>query len=275
MKSIYKLHKHYITININNEQNKIGFILITIIFIAGSIINYKLCKLTVKRYREYKEEFKKQIFNEFLQQLNHLIKWDKIDKSFLMELEYKKANFNRITPRINKIRGMYFEDYIEGTYNDKFSIEICDFKKVIELKKSSDITQMEGIFCKVKIKKDINNNIRITNNKIDGFLYEKEYIVTTMPRKFYKNFKIIAQNGSEISTKINMKAIEIMQEFYNNSKIKFDISIINDEIYFRFRTIDTMEPRKWRNTLDELMIKEYITIIMFVIQFCEKFSEDV
>lgn len=225
-------------------------------------------------YKKSKEILKKYIYNQFLKNLNYDLKWDDeqsevANSSKELAIEYKIANFNKIQHNELLPKELKFEDYISGIYKEKFIISIADFKEYIG-KRSN--TLYEGIFCKVKINKEILNDIRITNDNKSSLLLEKDYIVTTMSEEFNSNFIILANDGYQISKCISSKSIEIIEEFYYNSKINFDISIINDEIFFRFRTIDSMEPHIWKNIVDELMLKEYANIIMFVIKLSEEIN---
>ena len=202
---------------------------------------------------------------------------------------YKKANFNKIqfdeniyqntlSSKMLSTKEINFEDYITGIYKEKYIILISDFQELTITRRNfyrkiRHITN-EGIFCVMKMDKNILNSIRITNDKKNSFSIEKQYVVTTMPEKFYKNFIILAKDGYKISEKISDKSIEIIKNFYDKSKIKFDISIINDEIFFKFKTIDSMELNRWRNVVDDLMLKEYANIIMFVIKLSEEINNN-
>ncbi len=229
-----------------------------------------------KNYKKYKELVKKYIYNQFLKNLKYNLKWydeqpEPEDTYSKLKTEYKIANFNIIQHNTLATNELYFEDYISGIYKEKVIISIADFNEYIG-RKSSNHSLYAGIFCKVKLNKEILNDIRITNDKKRISFLEKKYMVTTMPEKFNNNFIILANDEYPISNCISSKVIEIVEEFYDNSKIKFDISIINDEIFFRFRTIDSMEPHIWKNIVDELMLKEYANIIMFVIKLSEEIN---
>ena len=248
-----------------------------------------------------KNILKDYIYNDFLKRIKSDIRW--YDKPKLMDSEkavrmvdtfinwdekYKKASFNKIQideenyendllSSFSYSNKVYFEDYISGIYKEKYIISMSDFKEYImsgSNERKARHLQNEGVFCTIKIDKNIINDIRITSNKKYSIFMDKHYMITTMPDEFYKNFMILAKDGYQISEKISKKSIEIMEEFYNNSKINFDISIKNDEIFFRFKTIDTMEFNVGRSIVDDLMLKEYANIIMFIIKLSEEINNN-
>ena len=166
-----------------------------------------------------------------------------------------------------------FEDYMGGIYKEKYILLISDFKEDIKNRKDS-LRVSEGVFCIIKIDKKIVNDIKITSNKKHSFFMDKQYMVTTMPEEFNKKFIILAKDGYKLSEKISKKSIEIIEEFYNNSKMNFDISIKNDEIFFRFKTIDTMELNICGDIIDALMLKEYANIILFITRLAEEINDN-
>ena len=272
------------------------YLVFPVIFI---ILWWKIELYIFKKYQKSKNTFKEYIYNDFLKRVRYDIKW--CDKSTVSEKtykmwdtyinwkeEYKKANFNKIQSgeeiSTNIFESMfsypneiYFEDHICGIYKEKYIMEISDFREYMitsDAYKKRRSLLYEGIFCIIKIKRNILNDIRITNDKKHSFFMEKQYMVTTMPEEFYKNFIMLAKDGYKISEKISKKSIEMIEEFYNNSKMKFDISIKNDEIFFRFKTIDSMELNIWKNIVDDIMLKEYANIIMFITRLSEEINDN-
>lgn len=265
----------------------------TYMFFLWSVNNWSL-----KKYQENKSILKEYIYKEYLKKINYNIKWynkennDFLDKNInirdiliILEDAYAKASFNKIQEKnenvllstFSNLNELYFEDDISGVYKEKNLIAMSDFKEYQIISNGRYRTRRlknEGIFCKVKMEKKIDNEIRITNNKKLAHYMQKQYMVTTMPDEFNKNFIIIAKNGSKLSEKISKNSLEIIEKFYNNSKIKFDISIRSHDIFFRFKTVDTMELNTWGNIVDDLMLKEYANILLFIIELCEEINNN-
>ena len=198
---------------------------------------------------------------------------------------YKKADFNQIEDdkevetnilfrRINSPENIEFEDYLRGIYKEKYIISFSDFKKVIHDRRGKTTILSEGIFSVVEIDKNINNNIIITNNRRSVNFLKKSYMVKNMPQEFYDKFIILAKDRYMIEEKISAKTIEMIKEFYDNSKMKFDMSIKENKVFFRFNTIDTMEIRSIGDIVDDLMLKEYANIIMFVTKLSEEINNN-
>ena len=297
---IYIIYK--INFKIENLIINEIYIVIYMFFLVLVIMFLEL--YTSKNYLKNEEILKEHIYSDFLKNLKYDIKWynkyNQIDLKNVYEMFntyinleeiYQKANFNQIQfddkdiykntllSKTSWPKKVYFEDYITGIYKEKYIISLSDFKEKIIINNFIRRYRYEhiinsGIFCVIKIDKKIINNIKITNDKKDAIFFEKQYIITTMPKEFYKDFVILAEDGYEISKKISKKSIEIIKNFYDNSKIKFDISIKGDEIFFRFKTVDSMKLNIWRNIVDELMLKEYTNIIMFVTKLSEEINNN-
>lgn len=282
-----------------DEIYKIYKVYIVLLFTA-IIAFFCIKKYINKNYLKNKNIIKEYIYNDFLRNLKYDIKWYeynsivskdtyKLWNTYInWEEVYKKANFNNIQfdeniyqntflSKISPSKKIYFEDKIIGVYKEKYIISISDFREVMitgNIRRRYRHITHEGIFCAVRIDKNILNNIRITNDKKNVFFMEKQYTVTTMPKEFYKDFIILAEDGYKISEKISEKSIEMIENFYYNSKIKFDISIRDNEIFFKFKTIDSMELNSWRNVVDDVMLKEYANIIMFVTTISEEINNN-
>lgn len=294
----YKIESKNGAISIDEIYNM--FAIYAVLLFTAIIAFFCIEIYTNKNYLKNKNILKEYIYNDFLRNLKYDIKWYeynpivskdtyKLWNTYInWEETYKKANFNKIQfdediyqntllSKISPSKKIYFEDKITGVYKEKYIISISDFRELMITgnigRRDRHITH-EGIFCAVRIDKNILNNIRITNDKKNAFFMEKQYTVTTMPKEFYKDFIILAEDGYKISEKISEKSIEMIENFYDNSKIKFDISIKNNEIFFKFKTIDSMELNSWRNVVDDLMLKEYANIIMFVTTVSEEINNN-
>ena len=251
----------------------------------------------IKKYQKNKEKLKDYIYNNFVSRIRFDMKWYSkqsymgaikivsiLDNVINLDEKYRKASFNKIQAyeekyeditfsEISNLKKISFEDYMGGIYKEKYILLISDFKEDIKNRKDS-LRVSEGVFCIIKIDKKIVNDIKITSNKKHSFFMDKQYMVTTMPEEFNKKFIILAKDGYKLSEKISKKSIEIIEEFYNNSKMNFDISIKNDEIFFRFKTIDTMELNICGDIIDALMLKEYANIILFITRLAEEINDN-
>ena len=251
----------------------------------------------IKKYQKNKEKLKDYIYNNFVSRIRFDMKWYSkqsyigaikivsiLDNVINLDEKYRKASFNKIQvyeekyeditfSEFSNLKRTSFEDYMGGIYKEKYILLISDFKEDIKNRKDS-LRVSEGVFCIIKIDKKIVNDIKITSNKKHSFFMDKQYMVTTMPEEFNKKFIILAKDGYKLSEKISKKSIEILEEFYNNSKMNFDISIKDDEIFFRFKTIDTMELNICGDIIDALMLKEYANIILFITRLAEEINDN-
>lgn len=289
---IYKLIVKGEMPQINTTYTILSAYPIALLVSLGMILILK--KYRAKIYTEYKLLLKKSIYNEFFKRINPEIRWhneiqfgnrEELENSNILinlNTEYKTASFNKIESDINEygidtdhFKEFYFEDNISGIYKDKYQISASDYKEIWNLHKfiySRSYLINEGIFATIKIDKTIDNDIKIMSNKKYELLIDKQFLVTSMTDTDYKNFAIFAKNKYKISEMISKRTIELMEEFYNNSRINFKISIKKNEIFFEFKTIDTLEPYIGKNVIDELMLKEYANILNFITELGEEIN---
>ncbi len=289
---IYTFHK--LLVNEKLPKADIFYKATIVFFILGFIeviAYFFMIRYFKNKYIENKNTLKKYILENFLKKLTYDIKWyedihNVTNDTFInYDKLYKKADFNQIEDdkevetnilfrRINSPENIEFEDYLRGIYKEKYIISFSDFKKVIHDRRGKTTILSEGIFSVVEIDKNINNNIIITNNRRSVNFLKKSYMVKNMPQEFYDKFIILAKDRYMIEEKISAKTIEMIKEFYDNSKMKFDMSIKENKVFFRFNTIDTMEIRSIGDIVDDLMLKEYANIIMFVTKLSEEINNN-
>ena len=214
---------------------------IAMLFILTVILAFMIEE---KIYAKYKAMFKDIVNYDLFPRINGNIYWT-MDEISGVSVENNSESLNKFlkdfknvnTEKFWSTAKTKFEDYWYGKYLNDFDIEVLDYKTYTESRRHSKTILDEGLFCKVFSDKHINDCIKI---KIDGSKNEID---------------------GEISNEIKEKIID----FGNKSKLRFNISIINDVIYFKFKSFDFFEPKKIGKPVDEDIIKEYLNIISFVI----------
>lgn len=256
------------------------------IFVVGIIIALKTEKVNEKHYREYKKQFKSKIFTPIFSSIDSNIYWEfnsfkiineenKKDLSYPVKMKnrFESINFNKLQKNDTEIDLRYknnssyinYDDYLMGMYKKDFSIEFIEYRKYIKGNRGGNFLIEEGVYSQSKFNKHFRTGIRISTNRI---IQNKE--ADGLDGKF----EVSVLNGEKIKNLLSDKTLNYLKEFIKKSNLKFDIIIIDNEINFKFKTIDFLEPRLVGNIIDEIMLKEYINIIKFVVGFSKCIHED-
>ena len=228
-----------------------GFFAVYIVLI---ILTYFLEKNV---YAKYKTKFKEIMSSDLFPRIDGNIYWtmgeisgisvenNTNDSDFLKKF---KIDFDCVnTENFSSSAVIKFEDYWQGKFLSDFNIEVLDYSVSLPSRKYSDTILDEGLFCKVSLNKYISDCVKI---KING-------------------------NKGEIDGEISNDVKQRIIEFGKNSKLKFDISISNDVMYFKFKTFDFFEPKKFGNPVDEVIVVEYLNILLFIIEISKKIREKI
>ena len=68
--------------------------------------------------------------------------------------------------------------------------------------------------------------------------------------------------------------MELINRFYNEFKIRFEIIMNNNMVYFRFHTNDMFQTRLIENPFDKEKLFLYYTTLKLVLELTEKFNEN-
>jgi len=65
----------------------------------------------------------------------------------------------------------------------------------------------------------------------------------------------------------------MMIQFREESKIKYELTIKENQIYIRFHTGEVFEPKMFTNSLDYDMLKKYYDIIEFIFRVTREINK--
>ena len=253
--------------------------LITIGFFACLALKIRELSVKYKCNRIIKERIKKQLLNRINYDINWEVDIEMFDLDNLTK-KYKEALFNKIDSDNSNVLHtsknqlkLLFLSYLFGNYKSNYKFEILDFTEYyrITYKKNRRIILNKGIFGVSKLDTNTNNEIRITNNKMGVFL-EKHYMIKSLPDSFNNSFVLLAKDGYKIQEKLSEKLISILDNYYNLTKIKFDISIRNDELFFRFKTSEFINSKLFGDVVDYKAVENYANTINFIAYFLEEIN---
>lgn len=246
------------------EKNIVVLCLALLLGIIGAIIFY----LKIKEDSNYSELYKKEVITNFINKIFpnfEYLPYESLENMDNMVKLYESAHFD--TGKFNRSSS---NDYIYGKHKDT-GISICDLDTFYEYQNEKNETVQEarfsGIFANVKAScyKDI--DIKILNR--DKSIKENRNIVEIDNDEFNNNFVIISNSKIEAFQLITADVIQLLNDILKNNDIKFDISISNQNIYFRFYTIPIFEPSMNEPVMKKESFYRYYILLKFILKFSE------
>ena len=127
---------------------------------------------------------------------------------------------------------------------------------------SSTIITFLGIFAKINLNKSINNSIKICNYNYKEKNKEK---IDLDSSKFEDIFDVTTDNNIKAMQLLTSDVMELLLKFSKFINNKFDISIIENNIYIRINNNVTFEANLDKDDIiDKKQIKQYYDIFNFI-----------
>ena len=230
--------------NINNIFSLLFFAIAVCIFI--SLRYYHNLDYT----QLYKEKVIRNFMNNILPDIEYIPN-PKIDECDNIINIYRSANFSS-----KKFNRSSIDDVMVGQL-DNLYINICDL-----------ITNYE-YYIKDEHHKEC--NIRILDKFQNSSEYEKTILLDN--DEFNKNFIVLANSDIEAFELLTSDVIEFLNNQYSNNDTKFDISIKNNTIYFRFYTVPIFEPSLDKPGMRKDFFKRYYDLLNFIFNFSKKIDK--
>lgn len=161
------------------------------------------------------------------------------------------------------------EDAIEGILDGKYAVRIAEVHTQDESTDSDGdrhtYTLFHGIFGNVECSKNIGTTLKIHSDKgFLGNLFKGKQRVEMDSAEFEKHFDVYGDNKIIAMQILTSDVMAMMIDFRNESKIKYELTIKNNQMYIRFHTGEVFEPQLFKSALDYDMLKKYYDIIDFV-----------
>ena len=191
------------------------------------------------------------------------------------EYIYKQARYEHYDRYLSN-------DYLEAQIDEKYSIQMADVltKEIREYednegeKRKEEITMFDGIFAKIAMDKSINTELRIMQDK--EFRFDKNRI-NMDSGEFEKYFDVKSSNQIITMQILTADVMEELVEFENNTKIKYDIYINNNDLYLRihFGTLNVRIEEMKTGVLDKKILEKYFKMINFTYNLSKKLIETI
>lgn len=220
----------------------------------------------------------------------NLIYKQKVIKTFIEfydeDLKYNPSA--RMPQSIYKNAG--FEDNYDRYYSDDLIIGNIDGHEIMmgevhtqrkEEHTDSDgdistsyVTIFHGMFGNVKINNKYNGEIKIHSDKGKlGNLFNKKTKIEMDSTEFEKYFDVAANDKIQAMQILTSDIMEQMINFINESKIKFELTINQNELYIRFKTGKMFEANIFKSSVDFNTLKKAYDIINFTFDITRKLTK--
>ncbi len=163
----------------------------------------------------------------------------------------------------------YSEDLIEGILDERYKVEMSEVRTEDESTDSdgdtTTTTVFHGIFGRVECAKQIPGFIKIHSDKgLLGNLFGKKNKIEMDSSEFEKHFDVYTLNPIMTMQILTSDIMEMLIEFKEKSKIKYEITLKGANMYIRFHTGGVFEPKLFGQSLDFDTLKKYYDIIEFI-----------
>lgn len=163
----------------------------------------------------------------------------------------------------------YSDDLMVAKVNNKYPIKMAEVETVKEetstdsdgKKTTTTYTLFHGLFGVIEMDKSINNDMYI----FQGKAYFNKKRLEMDSEDFEKIFDVTSKNDIITTQLLTHDVMAMLVDFYNKTKMDFDIGVYNDKIYFRFKTGNVFEMKSVkRGIYDKKPIERYFNILKFI-----------
>ena len=133
------------------------------------------------------------------------------------------------------------EDLIQGTLDNKYKVQMAEVHTEDESTDSEGNTTTTtifwGIFGNVDCAKNIQTSLKIRSDKgVFGKMFKGKTKIEMDSQEFEKYFDIYGENKIIAMQILTADVMNTMIEFRKQSKIQYELTIKQDQIYIRFHT---------------------------------------
>lgn len=240
---------------VNNKLEMLFVLWIVIISVMVILI------ITTTKNWKYTKTFKQKAIEPLIKNIDKNLRYN--PNVGIGSITYHQGDFE-------DYNRYYTEDGIEGILDGKYAIKMAEVRTELEHTDSEGgntytDTIFHGIFGVIQCAKDIKTTLKIHSDKgILGKLFNGKTRIEMDSVEFEKYFDVYGDNKIIAMQILTSDAMEMMIDFRRESKIKYEMTIKNNQIYIRFHTGAVFEPKKFKNVLDYNMLKQYYDIIDFI-----------
>lgn len=238
-----------------NSINLFQIITIDIVIITIGFVLFN------KGTRKIRAIFKEKVIGRLLQNF-----YDDVVYTPNKGVESSLYDSGRYKESYNKYHS---DDLMEAKVNGKYPIKMAEVEtEKEETTKDSEgkettttYTIFHGLFGVIDMDKSINNDMYIFQGKT--FFNKKRLEMDS--EDFEKIFDVTSKNDIITTQLLTHDVMATLVDFYNKTKMNFDIGIYNNKIFFRFETGNVFEMRSIKKGIyDKKPIERYFNILKFI-----------
>ena len=219
--------------------------------------------------RKYTPLFKEKAIKPFIKNLDENLEY--YPMKGISSVIYRQGEFERYDNYAS-------EDLIQGTLDGKYKVQMGEVHTEEESTDSEGNTTtstiFHGIFGNVDCAKNIGTTLKIRSDKgVFGRLFKGKTRIEMDSQEFEKYFDVYGDNKIITMQILTADVMNTMIEFIESSKIPYELTINQNQIYIRFHTGGVFEPKLFKNSLDYDMLKKYYDIIDFVFKVTREINE--
>lgn len=250
-----------------DKSSKLVTIIVALIII---IVDIKLIKSINSCNSKYKKMFKNNVITAFVKNVDKNINY--YPEKGISSTIYLNGEFERHFDIYSS------EDAIEGILDEKYKVRMAEVHTQIESEDSEGNTTtntlFRGIFGNVECAKNTNIKLKAHIDKgIFENLFKNKSKIEMDSSEFEKYFDINTDNKIVAMQILTSDVVELMIKFREESKIKYEFTLNNNQIYLRFHTGAVFEPRYFKGALDYDTLKKYYDIVNFVFEVTREINK--
>ena len=274
--------------DLKSARNKLGkfvlgilLVLIVINVIVGIVADYKsLLTISISlsilvlliflknAHKIYSQKYKDMVIGSLVKKYNQGLSFD--SKSGLAVIDYRMSNFD------NTFKEYYSEDRIYGTLEDGTAIQSSeittyDVSHYVDSNgenKTSKTQTFRGYYGVVKLSKNPALEITILDDNFTKKYSRKRVEVDSS--EFEKFYDCITNNRVEAMEIFTSDLIEKYIDIRNINKYLFEVKIINNMLYFRYKCGDVFEAPAFGLGLNKDFVRKYYKLIFYPLEVIEE-----
>lgn len=247
--------------------NLIIYIMPNFRYLFGLSMSISACVLMIllmSGNKNYKKIYKENVIEGLVKAYNEKFYYSPANG--ITKVEYGLSNFD------NKVDEYYSEDRVYGTLDngDNFQLaEVVTFEVSrsvdAEGKVKEDKTQtFRGMYGVVRLEKNTLSNIYIaSNSKFRKFSKNRLEVDSSLFEEYYD---CITKDKVDTMRIFTSELIEKYIEIVKDNKYGFELKIVDNMMFFRYKTNQLFEPPMFSSGLDKNFIKKNYKVLYYPLE---------
>lgn len=170
------------------------------------------------------------------------------------------------------------EDLIMGKLDGKYDIKMAEVHTQNESEDSDGNRTTTTVFCgmfgNIECSKNVQGTLKVHSDKgFFGKIFKGKTKLKMDSADFEKYFDIYADNKIIAMQILTSDVMALMIDFIEQSKIKYELTIKENQMYIRFHTGGMFEPGMFKKGLDYDRLKRYYDILEFVFKVTREINK--